>query len=159
MVLNTKKKQMYLKDVSWNYLCWLYTVQVKFLHNYLQFSSSLILISCLPILFSAIQELAALEEESASRSEKRPVSPSSNYRDKYSHLIGTAAAKDAAHTLQANRAYGCGEFWCFSICDPFRALVKLSTNSWEHILLARKMVQPLPLRMDVMVICWSYDIK
>ncbi|KAG5284051.1 hypothetical protein AALO_G00022460 [Alosa alosa] len=54
-----------------------------------------------------LKELAALEEESASRTEKRPVSPSSNYRDKYSHLIGTSAAKDAAHTLEANRAYGC----------------------------------------------------
>lgn len=54
-----------------------------------------------------LKELAALEEESASRADKRPVSPSSNYRDKYSHLIGTSAAKDAAHTLQANRAYGC----------------------------------------------------
>ncbi|KAI4813772.1 hypothetical protein KUCAC02_003002 [Chaenocephalus aceratus] len=27
--------------------------------------------------------------------------------DKYVHLIGTSAAKDAAHTLEANRAYGC----------------------------------------------------
>ncbi|KAL0192037.1 hypothetical protein M9458_010333, partial [Cirrhinus mrigala] len=50
---------------------------------------------------------AALEMEEASRSQKRPASPNSNYRDKYSHLIGTSAAKDAAHTLQANRAYGC----------------------------------------------------
>uniref|UniRef100_A0A3P9CKM4 Sperm associated antigen 7 n=1 Tax=Maylandia zebra TaxID=106582 RepID=A0A3P9CKM4_9CICH len=35
------------------------------------------------------------------------ICPNSNYRDKYSHLIGTSAAKDAAHTLEANRAYGC----------------------------------------------------
>lgn len=53
------------------------------------------------------QEKAALEEEAASHTQKRPASPNSNYRDKYSHLIGTSAAKDAAHTLQANRAYGC----------------------------------------------------
>ncbi|XP_030648730.1 sperm-associated antigen 7 homolog [Chanos chanos] len=54
-----------------------------------------------------LKEMAALEQEAASQTVKRPVSPNSNYRDKYSHLIGTSAAKDAAHTLQANRAYGC----------------------------------------------------
>uniref|UniRef100_A0AAY5EQ40 Sperm-associated antigen 7 homolog n=1 Tax=Electrophorus electricus TaxID=8005 RepID=A0AAY5EQ40_ELEEL len=54
-----------------------------------------------------LREQAALEEKAASQTEKRPASPSSNYRDKYSHLIGTSAAKDAAHTLEANRAYGC----------------------------------------------------
>uniref|UniRef100_A0A674BMZ5 Sperm associated antigen 7 n=1 Tax=Salmo trutta TaxID=8032 RepID=A0A674BMZ5_SALTR len=41
----------------------------------------------------------ALEEETAKKTQKRAVSPSSNYRDKYSHLIGTSAAKDAAHSL------------------------------------------------------------
>ncbi|XP_016423655.1 uncharacterized protein LOC107752241 isoform X4 [Sinocyclocheilus rhinocerous] len=60
--------------------------------------------NCLPHL---LQERAALEMEEASRSQKRPASPNSNYRDKYSHLIGTSAAKDAAHTLQANQSYGC----------------------------------------------------
>lgn len=54
-----------------------------------------------------LKEQAALEMESASHAQKRPVSPNSNYRDKYSHLIGTSAAKDAAHTLQANSTYGC----------------------------------------------------
>lgn len=38
---------------------------------------------------------------------KAEACPNSNYRDKYSHLIGTSAAKDAAHTLEANSAYGC----------------------------------------------------
>lgn len=37
------------------------------------------------------------------------VSPTSDYKDKYSHLIGKGAAKDAAHVLQANKTYGCGE--------------------------------------------------
>ena len=37
------------------------------------------------------------------------VSPASDYKDKYSHLIGKGAAKDAAHMLQANKTYGCGE--------------------------------------------------
>uniref|UniRef100_A0A3B1J3L4 Sperm-associated antigen 7 homolog n=2 Tax=Astyanax mexicanus TaxID=7994 RepID=A0A3B1J3L4_ASTMX len=54
-----------------------------------------------------LKEQAALEEEAANQNQRRPPSPSSNYRDKYSHLIGTSAAKDAAHTLEANRAYGC----------------------------------------------------
>ncbi|XP_036380612.1 sperm-associated antigen 7 homolog [Megalops cyprinoides] len=54
-----------------------------------------------------LREQAALDEQTAGQKETRAASPSSNYRDKYSHLIGTSAAKDAAHTLQANRAYGC----------------------------------------------------
>ncbi|KAJ0061957.1 hypothetical protein NL108_014698, partial [Boleophthalmus pectinirostris] len=54
-----------------------------------------------------LKEQAALEEVEAQRSEKSETCPNSNYRDKYSHLIGTSAAKDAAHTLEANRAYGC----------------------------------------------------
>ncbi|XP_061103795.1 sperm-associated antigen 7 homolog isoform X2 [Conger conger] len=50
---------------------------------------------------------AALDAQSANQTETQTASPSSNYRDKYSHLIGTSAAKDAAHTLEANQAYGC----------------------------------------------------
>uniref|UniRef100_A0A8C7L9Q1 Sperm associated antigen 7 n=1 Tax=Oncorhynchus kisutch TaxID=8019 RepID=A0A8C7L9Q1_ONCKI len=46
-----------------------------------------------------LKEQAALEEETAKHTQKRAVSPSSNYRDKYSHLIGTSAAKDTAHTV------------------------------------------------------------
>lgn len=51
-----------------------------------------------------------LEEAASPQTEKTQACPNSNYRDKYSHLIGTSAAKDAAHTLEANRTYGCGEF-------------------------------------------------
>ncbi|CAL9685609.1 unnamed protein product [Knipowitschia caucasica] len=54
-----------------------------------------------------LKEQAALEEAEAPRSKKSETCPNSNYRDKYSHLIGTSAAKDAAHTLEANSAYGC----------------------------------------------------
>uniref|UniRef100_A0A8C7NAS9 Sperm-associated antigen 7 homolog n=3 Tax=Oncorhynchus TaxID=8016 RepID=A0A8C7NAS9_ONCKI len=53
-----------------------------------------------------LKEQAALEEETTGKTQKRAASPSSNYRDKYSHLIGTSSAKDAAHTLEANQAYG-----------------------------------------------------
>ncbi|TNN37564.1 Sperm-associated antigen 7 [Liparis tanakae] len=53
------------------------------------------------------KEQAALEETESSRTKKPETCPNSNYRDKYSHLIGTTAAKDAAHTLEANSTYGC----------------------------------------------------
>ncbi|KAA8587027.1 hypothetical protein FQN60_000863 [Etheostoma spectabile] len=53
------------------------------------------------------KEQAALEETASSQTKKAETCPNSNYRDKYSHLIGTSAAKDAAHTLEANSAYGC----------------------------------------------------
>uniref|UniRef100_A0A3P9QIX3 Sperm-associated antigen 7 homolog n=1 Tax=Poecilia reticulata TaxID=8081 RepID=A0A3P9QIX3_POERE len=53
-----------------------------------------------------LKERAALEEAASTQTEKTQACPNSNYRDKYSHLIGTSAAKDAAHTLEANRSYG-----------------------------------------------------
>ncbi|KAK6478023.1 sperm-associated antigen 7-like protein isoform X1 [Huso huso] len=46
-------------------------------------------------------------EREARTGPKEEACPSSNYRDKYSHLIGVSAAKEAAHTLEANKAYGC----------------------------------------------------
>ncbi|CAG00589.1 unnamed protein product, partial [Tetraodon nigroviridis] len=54
-----------------------------------------------------VKEMAALEEATSSQKTKPETCPNSNYKDKYSHLIGTSAAKDAAHTLEANRTYGC----------------------------------------------------
>ncbi|KAG8537527.1 hypothetical protein GDO81_024378 [Engystomops pustulosus] len=47
------------------------------------------------------------EAEETLRKTPSSVNPNSDYKDKYSHLIGKMAAKDAAHTLQANKAYGC----------------------------------------------------
>lgn len=55
------------------------------------------------------QELAQRQEEEAAQQGPVVVSPASDYKDKYSHLIGKGAAKDAAHMLQANKTYGCGE--------------------------------------------------
>ncbi|ESO82348.1 hypothetical protein LOTGIDRAFT_95271, partial [Lottia gigantea] len=49
------------------------------------------------------QELEKLAGENES---KCKVIPSSNYRDKYKHLIGEEAAKDAAQDLTANKSYG-----------------------------------------------------
>lgn len=54
-----------------------------------------------------LKELEQKEAEAAAINAPVKVRPSSNYKDKYSHLFGTVAAKDAAHTLEANRAYGC----------------------------------------------------
>lgn len=87
------------------------------------------------------QEQAALEMEASSRTQKRPVSPNSNYRDKYSHLIGTSAAKDAAHTLEANQSYGCGEYsnnWpsLLLVCD-------VSLPSFESHLLFLQSLWPI----------------
>ncbi|XP_044138649.1 sperm-associated antigen 7 [Bufo gargarizans] len=53
-----------------------------------------------------LKELAQREEDDATKAPSN-VNPNSDYKDKYSHLIGKMAAKDAAHTLQANKAYGC----------------------------------------------------
>lgn len=67
--------------------------------------------------------MAALEEATSSQKTKPETCPNSNYKDKYSHLIGTSAAKDAAHTLEANRTYGCGEGRLTS--DPLALLFSL----------------------------------
>ncbi|XP_068919309.1 sperm-associated antigen 7 isoform X2 [Petaurus breviceps papuanus] len=53
------------------------------------------------------KELAQWQEEEATQQGPAVVSPVSDYKDKYSHLIGKGAAKDAAHMLQANKTYGC----------------------------------------------------
>ena len=37
------------------------------------------------------------------------VQPNTNYRDKYKHLIGDTAAKDAAQSTVTNRSYGFGK--------------------------------------------------
>ncbi|KAG8148271.1 putative Sperm-associated antigen 7-like protein, partial [Naja naja] len=47
------------------------------------------------------------EEEALHRQAK--VTPLSNYKDKYSHLIGWVAAKDATQAMEANKAYSCAE--------------------------------------------------
>ncbi|XP_031755444.1 sperm-associated antigen 7 [Xenopus tropicalis] len=54
-----------------------------------------------------LKELALREAEADAQRAPARVSPATDYKDKYSHLIGKVAAKDAAHTLQANKAYGC----------------------------------------------------
>ncbi|CAI9566824.1 unnamed protein product [Staurois parvus] len=54
-----------------------------------------------------LKEQAQKEAEADALRGPSCVNPNTDYKDKYSHLIGKMAAKDAAHTLQANKAYGC----------------------------------------------------
>ncbi|XP_018428090.1 PREDICTED: sperm-associated antigen 7 [Nanorana parkeri] len=54
-----------------------------------------------------LKEQALKEEEADALKGPSRVNPNTDYKDKYSHLIGKVAAKDAAHTLQANKTYGC----------------------------------------------------
>ncbi|KAG8431864.1 hypothetical protein GDO86_019711 [Hymenochirus boettgeri] len=56
-----------------------------------------------------LKELAQREAEADALRAPTKVNPATDYKDKYSHLIGKVAAKDAAHTLQANKSYGCGK--------------------------------------------------
>ncbi|XP_077326979.1 sperm-associated antigen 7 [Lithobates pipiens] len=54
-----------------------------------------------------LKEQAQKEAEADALRGPSCVNPNTDYKDKYSHLIGKIAAKDAAHTLEANKAYGC----------------------------------------------------
>ncbi|OWF44051.1 sperm-associated antigen 7 homolog [Mizuhopecten yessoensis] len=52
------------------------------------------------------KEIDRLSEEAESRIKHPKVMPASNYQDKYRHLIGEEAAKEAARTTTANKSYG-----------------------------------------------------
>ncbi|XP_053115516.1 sperm-associated antigen 7 [Hemicordylus capensis] len=54
-----------------------------------------------------LKELAQKQAEEEALKGPTVVNPNTDYKDKYSHLIGKVAAKDAAHTMEANKAYGC----------------------------------------------------
>ncbi|XP_077172002.1 sperm-associated antigen 7 [Paroedura picta] len=54
-----------------------------------------------------LKELAQKQAEEQALRGPKVVNPHSSSRDKYSHLLGQGAAKDAAHILEANKAYGC----------------------------------------------------
>ncbi|XP_034992458.1 sperm-associated antigen 7 [Zootoca vivipara] len=54
-----------------------------------------------------LKELAQRQAEEEALKGPTVVNPNTDYKDKYSHLIGKVAAKDAAHTMEANKAYGC----------------------------------------------------
>ncbi|XP_064593771.1 sperm-associated antigen 7 [Zonotrichia leucophrys gambelii] len=54
-----------------------------------------------------LRELAAQQEEAELESGPAPPGPPNDYKDKYRHLIGCEAAKAAARTMEANKAYGC----------------------------------------------------
>ncbi|XP_014378182.1 sperm-associated antigen 7 [Alligator sinensis] len=63
-----------------------------------------ILMGLLPLTW---QEAAAREAELEAARGPAVVSPQHDYKDKYSHLIGTGGGKGAAHAMEANKAYGC----------------------------------------------------
>ena len=48
------------------------------------------------------------QQESAFDNKRKKIQPNSNYKDKYKHLIGDTAAKDAAQSTFTNRSYGFG---------------------------------------------------
>lgn len=72
------------------------------------------------------QELALLQEEADARSKPTTIIPATNYKDKYKHLIGEDAAKDAAKQTLANKSYGFGKynvlafffFFCYQVIIP-----------------------------------------
>lgn len=56
------------------------------------------------------EKLAALEASTKAPKDEKNFVPVTNYREKYQHLIGLEAAKDAARVTQTNKQYGFGEF-------------------------------------------------
>ena len=55
-----------------------------------------------------LQELETVAREARTTSKSETFVPHSNYKDKYEHLIGKVAAKDAAQITTANKSYGFG---------------------------------------------------
>lgn len=47
-------------------------------------------------------------KEDEERRKEQNIQPATNYMDKYTHLIGAVAAKDAAQKTQMNKQYGFG---------------------------------------------------
>lgn len=62
------------------------------------------------------QHAANLEQEKAE--EPTLVVPTSNYKDKYAHLIGQDAALDAARKTESNKSYGFGEYFLNANVNP-----------------------------------------
>jgi len=54
------------------------------------------------------QELERKQEEEWAQKKTKDFVPNSNYREKYEHLIGREAAKEAARKTQTNKLYGFG---------------------------------------------------
>ncbi|EEB12087.1 Sperm-associated antigen, putative [Pediculus humanus corporis] len=54
----------------------------------------------------ARQKELEMKKEEEERMKNKNVQPTTNYMDKYTHLIGAVAAKDAAQKTQMNKQYG-----------------------------------------------------
>lgn len=79
------------------------------------------------LLMHCPQELAAQQEEAELERGPAPPGPPNDYKDKYRHLIGSDAAKAAARTMEANKAYGCGEQ---GVLGRFRGVCDGPGGSW-----------------------------
>lgn len=55
----------------------------------------------------AVERLKEQNDKHSSK-EKTHVEPSTNYKDKYNHIIGKSSAKDAARKTKANDSFGMG---------------------------------------------------
>ena len=55
--------------------------------------------------------------DDVTRNLSNKIEPASNYRDKYNHLIGNSAAKDAAKKTEANKSFGMGKIinWLLAV--------------------------------------------
>ncbi|KAF7271772.1 sperm-associated antigen 7 [Rhynchophorus ferrugineus] len=52
------------------------------------------------------REIQKLEAQESDYTERQKVVPSSNYKDKYAHIIGQEAALEAARKTETNKSYG-----------------------------------------------------
>lgn len=59
-----------------------------------------------PAMAKQTEQLKEQEQFAANVKPDKKMQPNSNYRDKYKHLIGDVAAKDAAQSTKTNRTYG-----------------------------------------------------
>lgn len=57
------------------------------------------------------RELERKEEKERALKKPKDFVPNSNYREKYEHLIGREAAKEAARKTETNKQYGFGMFF------------------------------------------------
>lgn len=55
------------------------------------------------------QRIEAKEKEDLQKTKPTEVTPNSNYKDKYAHLIGQDAALKAAKKTETNKSYGFGK--------------------------------------------------
>ncbi len=68
-----------------------------------------------------------MEAERLAKERPTKIVPASNYKEKYEHLIGRAAAKDAAQSTVTNRVYGFGKYKIETYYDQYLRFQVVST--------------------------------